>query len=61
MKKVFVLVVIGLAVLLGILEAVLPTDRLADLLIIQKFFTGMIPILGVGALIKYIACCHMKD
>lgn len=57
MNKMFVLVVLTLALVLGILEAVLPTHRLADLMVIQKFFTGMIPVLGVGALVKYLACC----
>lgn len=61
MNKVFFLVVIVLALVLGTLEAVLPTHRLADLMVIQKFFTGMIPVLGVGALVKYLSCCGLKN
>lgn len=59
--KVFVIVIVIVAIIVGILGVVLPADRLHDLLIIVKFFDVMLPILAVGALIKYLCCCKNKD
>jgi len=53
-EKVFSLIVIILAVAMGILASVLPSERLADLVLISKFFLSMVPVLLVGALIKYL-------
>lgn len=53
-EKIFSLIVILLAVAMGILASVLPSERLADLVLISKFFLSMIPVLAVGALLKYI-------
>jgi hypothetical protein len=52
--KVFTIVVIVVAVAMGILASVLPSERLADLVLISKFFLSMIPVLIVGALLKYM-------
>lgn len=51
------LVIIVLAVLQGILVSVLPPDYLGYMAGISRFFEVMIPILAVGALLKYICCC----
>lgn len=56
-KKIFTMVVIGLAVVLGVLAAVLPPERIEDLFIVSKFFEVMIPVLAAGALIKYLCSC----
>ena len=53
-EKLFSLIVILLAVIMGILSSVLPSERLADLVLIANFFQSMIPVLAVGALLKYI-------
>lgn len=53
--KIYCIVVIVLAILMGILASVLPSERLADLVLISKFFLSMIPVLVVGGLIKYLA------
>lgn len=60
MNRIFVFAVLSIAFVLGALEAALPMDHLGYLLVIQKFFTGMIPVLGVGALVKYIGCCGKR-
>ncbi|MBB72440.1 MAG: hypothetical protein CMF50_08585 [Legionellales bacterium] len=56
--KVFVIIVLIVAILVGILGVALPSNRLADYILIVKFFDGMLPILGVGALIKYLCSNH---
>lgn len=53
-EKIFSLIVILLAVAMGVLASVLPSERLADLVLISKFFLSMLPVLGVGALIKFL-------
>lgn len=57
-RKLFAVIVIIVALLMGILVSVLPQDRLADLFYVSRFIEVMIPILGVGALIKYLCCCQ---
>lgn len=57
-RKAFAVIVILVALLMGILVSVLPQDRLADLFYVSRFIEVMIPILGVGALIKYLFSCH---
>lgn len=52
--KVFTLLVVIVALIIGILAISLTSERLRDLIIIIKFFDAMLPVLGVGALLKYI-------
>ena len=47
-QKVFSLVVIVVAIAMGVLASVLPSERLADLVLISKFFLSMVPVLLVG-------------
>jgi len=56
-KKFFVFGTIALAVILGLLAVFWPQDRLADIVYISRFFDVMLPILAVGALIKYLTGC----
>lgn len=42
------------AIAMGILACKLPTTQIAGLLLAAKFFDVMLPILGVGALVKYL-------
>ncbi|CAN5369866.1 hypothetical protein BH10PSE19_BH10PSE19_14170 [soil metagenome] len=50
---------IGVALVLAALAVVLPPEKINFLLVISRFFEVMLPILGVGALIKYLlqGCC----
>ena len=59
--KIFTIVVILVALAIGILATVLPSERLHDVIMLVKFFDVMLPVLAVGALIKYLACCKKKD
>lgn len=56
--KVFITLIIALAIILGVLATVWPQERLADIIYISRFFDVMIPVLAVGALIKYLTCGH---
>ncbi|MEE3003030.1 MAG: hypothetical protein VX335_01635 [Pseudomonadota bacterium] len=50
-----------LALLVAILVSVLPKEQLIYLINITRFFEVMIPILAVGALLKYLCysdSCH---
>lgn len=55
--KVFTIVVLAIAIIMGLLVSFLPQERLADVIYISRFFDVMIPILAVGALVKYLATC----
>lgn len=59
--KVFSILVVAVAVLLAALYVVLPTERLQDIVYFVRFFDVMIPVLAVGALIKYICCCNKNS
>lgn len=56
--RLFATVIVLLAVLMGILVLVMPPEKIMYLVNVSRFFEVMIPILGVGALLKYICCCH---
>ncbi len=56
--KMGALVFVIIAVLMGILACALPADQVGHLLIVAKFFDVMLPILGAGALIKYLFSHH---
>lgn len=44
------------ALLIAVLVSVLPKENLIYLVNITRFFEVMLPVLAVGALIKYITC-----
>ena len=57
--RIFVSLVILVALLLGVLVLVLPRDQLVRLIIFRDFFDVALPILAFGALIKYMCTkCH---
>jgi hypothetical protein len=60
MNKVWALVIVIFAVVIAILAITLPQTSMRPIFVITTFFDVMIPILAVGALIKYVACCGMK-
>jgi hypothetical protein len=51
-----------LAIILAILAVSLPAEKLMPIINISRFFEVMIPVLAVGALVKYIWtwCCEKK-
>ncbi|MBA2655204.1 MAG: hypothetical protein H0U71_09110 [Gammaproteobacteria bacterium] len=56
--KLFALLFIIIALLLAGFASILPQDRLASIIYITRFFDIMLPVLAVGALIKYLFSCH---
>ncbi len=56
-NKVFALVMIIIALALAVTATILPKERSADIVYISRFFEVMLPVLGVGALIKYLFYC----
>ncbi|MBS0359458.1 MAG: hypothetical protein JSS53_09330 [Proteobacteria bacterium] len=56
--KVFTILVVLIAVVMAFLGVVLPLDRLHDYMFFMRFFESMIPVLAVGALIKYLCTCR---
>ncbi len=61
MGKVFATVIVIMALVLAVLASVWPQERLADIIYVSRFFDVMLPVLGVGALIKYLCCCGKKS
>lgn len=51
---------IAVALILGFLAVFLPPENIHFVILISRFFEVMIPILAVGALIKYLCSCY-KD
>ena len=60
--KAFSTVIVIIALVMAIAVNALPPERLGYLVPVSRFFEVMIPILGVGALLKYLCCCrHHHD
>jgi hypothetical protein len=62
--KLLAAIFIGLALILAVLASVLPQDKLASIIYFSRFFDIMLPVLAVGALIKYLLShiwCHHCD
>lgn len=57
-SKIFAIVFVVVALLLAISASLLPQDRLATIIYITRFFDIMLPVLAVGALVKYLFCYH---
>ena len=55
-KKIFPILVVVVAVLMAVLVSVLPPRPhiVSDLMLLTRFFDVMLPILAVGALVKYL-------
>ena len=64
--KVFTMIILGIALLMAVLVTVLKPEHFDYLILISRFFDVMLPILAVGALVKYLTCgskghCHTSD
>lgn len=49
--------VVIVAVLVGLLFLFWPKDKMASLLAIPRFIEAVLPVLAIGALLKYLFCC----
>jgi hypothetical protein len=58
--RIFVALIIVVAVATGVFALVLPRDQLVRLIIFRDFFDVTLPILAFGALIKYLCTCCFK-
>jgi hypothetical protein len=59
-SKIYGSIVLILAVVLGALVVNVSIENVDKVMMLIKFFDVMIPILAVGALIKYIFCSSKK-
>lgn len=55
--KVFISIVILAAIVVGIFSITWPRDQIVRLIIFRDFFDVSLPILGFGALVKYLCSC----
>lgn len=53
-SKVISILFVVVALVLGLLVTFLPHDQLAQIVYVERFFDVMIPVLAVGALVKYL-------
>ena len=58
MCKTFAVIILALAAIVGIVVTALPADDLSSIVFLPKFFEVFLPILGAGALIKYLFTHH---
>ncbi|MFT3742239.1 MAG: hypothetical protein QM752_06185 [Gammaproteobacteria bacterium] len=57
--KVYAIIVVVIAAIIALAVSALPQEKLMGLYYVSRFVEVMIPILGVGALIKYLfSCCR---
>lgn len=61
-SKLYFIIVVLVAVILAALATFLPADQVDYVIAVSRFFDIMLPILAVGALLKYICkgskgCC----
>lgn len=55
--RLFVGLVVLIAVVVGVLALTLPGDQLVKLIVFRDFFDVTLPILAFGALVKYLCTC----
>ena len=58
-RKLFSIFILVVALLVATLVSVLPQEKLVNLFFVSRFIEVMIPVLGAGALIKYLFSCGM--
>ncbi len=59
-KPILNFTIFTVAIVLGILVTVWPHERMTEILYATRFFEVMLPVLAVGALIKYL-CSGSSD
>jgi len=55
--RLFVAFIVIVAVIVGIMTLVLPREEITRLVMFRDFFDVSLPILGFGALVKYLCTC----
>lgn len=60
LMRIFVSLIILIAIAVGVFALVLPRDQLINLIFFRDFFDVTLPILAFGALIKYLCTCWLK-
>lgn len=60
LMRIFVILIVLIAVLVGVFALVLPRDQLVRLIFFRDFFDITLPILAFGALVKYLCTCCVK-
>ena len=50
------MIIILIALALGVVVTVWPTTYMHQIVAVTRFFEVMLPVLAVGALVKYLAC-----
>ena len=55
--RIFILLIILIAVTIGVLAPYLPRDQAMGLIMFRDVFDTALPILGFGALVKYLCTC----
>ncbi len=55
--KIFTVVILLIAIVLAVLGSLLAPEHIDYVIVASKFFDIMLPVLAVGALIKYLCKC----
>lgn len=58
LSKIYAIIAILVALLIGTLTITLPDAQIARVVLLTKFFLAMLPILGVAVLVKYLFKCQ---
>lgn len=58
--RIFILLVVLIALTVGIMALVLPRDAIVRLIVFRDFFDVSLPVLAFGALIKYLCTGHCR-
>ena len=58
LMRVFVTLIVLIAIVVGALALTLPREEIVKLIIFRDFFDVSLPILAFGALIKYLCTCR---
>lgn len=59
-SRIFTILIILIALAMAILAIVLPAERIDYVVVVSRFFDIMLPVLAVGALVKYLCSCPWK-
>jgi len=58
LMKIFVGIVVLVAVAVGVLALTLPREQVVQLVVFREFFDVSLPVLAFGALIKFLCGCR---
>lgn len=65
LMRIFVILIVLAALIIGVSVLILPREEILKVIIFRDFFDVSLPILGFGALIKYLCTlrptCHLQD